>query len=113
MGELSAAHQHDRDKQSVWKKSYLDSITLETCTSTEKSRYSLEEVSLGVRRVNTPPVVGEHVEDAEDDDKERGGPFGLETDGDHDASSEPKNGDKETCDAPLSLENESEEQEDE
>lgn len=52
------------------------------------SIYSLEEVTLRVRRVDTPPVVDEHVEDGEHNDKECCRPLGLETDCDHGARRE-------------------------
>lgn len=68
-----------------------------------------QEVSLGMRRVNAPPVVNEDVEDAQDDHQERGRPFGLEPDGYHDASRKAHNGDKYTCNTPLALENEPDE----
>lgn len=46
----------------------------------------LEEITLRVRRVNAPPVVYEDVEDGEENDEERSRPLGLETEGNHDAS---------------------------
>lgn len=49
--------------------------------------YVLEEVTLGVSGVDTPPVVDEYVEYAKDEDKERGGPSRFEAYCDHDASS--------------------------
>jgi hypothetical protein len=63
-------------------------------------------------RVHAPPVVGKHVEYAQDKYEECSRPFGLETDGDHNASGETENGNENTNDTPLSLEDESEEKED-
>jgi len=63
--------------------------------------------------VDGPPVVGEHVEDTQDDDEEYRRPFGLKADSYHDAGRETKNGDEYTSNAPSSLKNKTEEQEDE
>ena len=62
-------------------------------------------------RMQAPPVVGKDVEYAEHDDKEGGGPLGLEAEGDHDARSETKHGKEESSKAPRTLDNESEEEE--
>jgi hypothetical protein len=53
--------------QRVWKKSYLHEISLEHVSSNQDI---LEEVSLWMRRVHAPPVVGEDIEYAQNDDKE-------------------------------------------
>ena len=66
-----------------------------------------------VRRVNTPPVVDEHVEGTESNDKECRGPLRLETDSDHDAGRETNDRDEQPGDAPLSTEDETDEQENE
>ena len=49
---------------------------------------------------HAPPVVGEDVEDGEDEDEEGRGPLRLEADCDHDARGEPDDGDEDACDAP-------------
>ena len=72
----------------------------------------LEEVALRVRAVNAPPVIDEDVENAEDDDQERGGPLRLETDGDHRACCETDQGHEDTTDAPFTAEGEADEEED-
>ena len=59
-----------------------------------------------------PEVVRDDVEDAEDKDKEDGGPFGLEADSHHDAGCETNNRDEDASDAPFSLDDKSKEEED-
>lgn len=66
-----------------------------------------------VGRNHAPPVVGEYVEDAEDDDEEYSGPFGFEADGDHSACAESEDGDEYAADGPLALKDEAKEQENE
>jgi hypothetical protein len=73
----------------------------------------LEEISLSVCGVHAPPVVRENVEDAQDDNEERGRPLGFEADGDHDTGGETKDGDEYARDAPIPLQNESDEKENE
>lgn len=73
----------------------------------------LEEVTLGVGRVDAPPVVDEHIEDTEEGDKETGAPLCLEPNGDHDASTETDDRDEDSSERPASLEDESDEEEDE
>jgi hypothetical protein len=70
-----------------------------------------EEIPLWVCGMYAPPIVGEDIEDAEDDDKEGSGPLGLETNGNHDAGNEPNNGDEHTRDAPFTLDDETQEEE--
>ena len=65
-----------------------------------------------VCRWYTPPVVGENVENAKDEDEECSGPLGFEADSDHDAGDEAYYGDKDTGDIPCSLDDEAEEKED-
>jgi hypothetical protein len=60
-----------------------------------------------------PPVVGEHVEDTQYNDKEGRGPFGLEANSNHDARGQSNNRDKDTHDTPFTLDHETQEQEDE
>ena len=60
-----------------------------------------------------PPVVREHVEATQYEDEEDGGPFGLETDGNHSAGDKTNDGDENTRNAPFTLKDESEEKEDE
>lgn len=59
-----------------------------------------------------PPVVSEHIEYAQDQDEEGGGPFGFEANSDHNTGSQTKDRNKDATDAPLSLKDESEEKED-
>ena len=73
----------------------------------------LEEVPLWMCRVDTPPVVGKYVENAEDNYEERRGPFRLEADSNHNAGRETKYGHKDTGNAPVPLENETDEKENE
>ena len=73
----------------------------------------LEEIPLGVSAVDAPPVVDKDVEDAEDEDEERGRPLGLEADGNHRARGETDERHKEPSDAPLAAEGEANEEENE
>jgi hypothetical protein len=73
----------------------------------------LQEVALGVLRWDTPEVVGKRIEDAEDDDQEGCGPPGLEADCNHGAGGETEDGDEQPGDTPLSLDDETDEEEDE
>ena len=77
------------------------------------SIYSLEEVTLRVRRVDTPPVVDEHVEDGEHNDKECRRPLGLEADSNHYARDQTNDRNEDTSDAPLALDHETQEEENE
>ena len=96
----------------VWKKSYLTKA--HQLSGLRKARINaLQEVALGVTRVDAPPVVGKDVEDAERDNEEDSGPFGFEADGDHDTGGKPENRSKNACDSPFTLNNEPKEQEDE
>ena len=63
--------------------------------------------------MDAPPVVSKDVEDAENEDEEGGRPLGLEANSDHSASAETKDRDENTHEAPLALEDEAKEQEDE
>jgi hypothetical protein len=74
--------------------------------------YALQEITLGVCRVNAPPVVCKDVEDTENEHKETGRPLGLEPNRDHDTGSETKDGDNHSHEGPLTLDDESEEEED-
>lgn len=65
-----------------------------------------------MHRRDTPPVVRKDVEDAENEDKEACRPLGLEADCNHAASSKSDDRNKDTPNAPLTLENETEEEED-
>ena len=62
--------------------------------------------------VDTPPVVDENVERAEYEYKEGGRPLCLETDGNHSARHQADQGDKHADEAPLSSEDEPNEEED-
>ncbi len=63
--------------------------------------------------MDTPPVIDEDVENAERDDQEGCGPLGLEADCNHGARREADDRHEDTGDAPLSTEDEADEQEDE
>ena len=63
--------------------------------------------------MNAPPVVGKHIEHAQDQDEESGRPFGLETDGNHAACTQTDDRHEYPPDAPLSLEDKSQKEEDE
>lgn len=102
-----------RYEHNVWKKSYLYKTVSGMSSDEWNVISSLEEVALRVRRVDTPPVVDEHVEGAESYNKECRGPLCLETDSDHDASRETNDRDEQPGDAPLSTEDKPDEQEDE
>jgi hypothetical protein len=64
-------------------------------------------------RVDAPPVIGEHVEHAQDQDEESGRPLRLESHRNHPARTQPDDRHKHSSDAPLSLDDESQKQEDE
>ena len=68
---------------------------------------------MGVRGVNTPPVVDKHVEGAEHDDQERCRPFCLEAHCNHDTRRETNNGHEDTRNAPSTTEDEADEEENE
>lgn len=80
--------------------------------STKYSQVVLQEVALGVSRVDAPPVVDEDVENTEEGHQETGTPFRLESNGDHDTSAETDNGNEDPGERPVTLEDESDEQED-
>lgn len=63
--------------------------------------------------MHRPPVVGENIEGAEDENQECSRPFGLEANRDHSTCAQTDDRDKQTCNAPFALDNESQEQEDE
>jgi len=63
--------------------------------------------------VDAPPVICKHVEHAQDKDEESGRPLGLESDSDHAACSQPNDRHKHSSDAPLSLNDKSQKEEDE
>jgi hypothetical protein len=53
-----------------------------------EERDSLKEVPCGVCRVDTPPIIHGNVENTKGDDEECCRPFGLESNGDHNACDE-------------------------
>jgi hypothetical protein len=63
--------------------------------------------------VHSPPVICKYIEDTQDNDKECGRPLGFETDGNHCACTHSNQGNNDTNNAPLSLQNETEEKENE
>ena len=63
--------------------------------------------------MNAPPVVHKHVERAQDQDEESGRPLRLEPYRDHTARSQPHDRHQHSCDTPLSLNDESQKEEDE
>lgn len=62
-----------------------------------------------VMRLYTPPVIREHVEDAQDEDKEACRPLRLESNSHHDTSDEAYERYHKSCKAPLTLEHETDE----
>jgi hypothetical protein len=65
-----------------------------------------------VSRVNGPPVVGPNIEKTQDDNKEGSRPLGFEANGNHNASGEPNKRNKDTEQAPFTLNDEAKEKED-
>ena len=63
--------------------------------------------------MHSPPVICKYIEDTQDNDKECGRPLGFETDGDHRACTHSNQGNNDTNNAPLSLQNETEEKKNE
>ena len=63
--------------------------------------------------MNAPPVVGKHVEHTQDEDEEGSRPFSLETDGDHTTCAQADDRHKHSPETPLSLNDESQKEEDE
>ena len=63
--------------------------------------------------MNAPPVICKHVEHAQDKDEESGRPLGLESNSNHPARTQPDDRHKHSSDAPLSLDDESQKEEDE
>lgn len=62
--------------------------------------------------MNSPPIVGENVENAQHHNKECGRPLGLETNGNHDTSGKTNDRNKNAHEAPFALKNEAKEKED-
>ena len=73
----------------------------------------LEEITLWVRRVHRPEVVGDDVEDTQNENQEYTGPFSFEADCNHDTGGKSDDGYEDTPNAPLTLDDESKEKEDE
>jgi len=63
--------------------------------------------------MHAPPVVGEYIEDAQNDNEEGSGPLGFKANSNHAAGSETEERNKYPCDAPRSLDYESKKQENE
>ena len=63
--------------------------------------------------MDAPPVIREHVENAQDEDEEGGRPLGFEPDGNHTACAQSDDRHKYSPDAPLPLDHESQKEEDE
>lgn len=59
-----------------------------------------------------PPVIGKHVEHAENEDQERSGPFSFEANGNHGTCGETDDRNEDASDGPGALDDESEEKED-
>jgi len=72
-----------------------------------------QEIPLRMLGWYTPPVVGESIENTENDNEEGCGPFGFETDGHHGAGGKSEDGDEQPGNGPFTLNDESEEEEDE
>lgn len=75
------------------------------------TKHSLEEIALWMGRMYAPPIIDEDIEGRKDDDKERGGPLGLEADSDHAASAEADQRHYDTNEIPFSLEHDTKEEE--
>ena len=63
--------------------------------------------------MDAPPVVGKYVEHAQDEDVEGGRPFSLETDGNHTTCTQADDRHEHSPDTPLSLNDESQKEDDE
>jgi hypothetical protein len=61
---------------------------------------------------NRPEVVDQHVEDAQDHDQDGRAPLRLESDDNHDARNQTDHADQDSPDAPVALEDEANEEED-
>lgn len=72
-----------------------------------------EEVTLRVCRMHSPEVVCNDVEDAQHNDKESSRPLGLEANRNHNTGNQADYGNENAADAPGTLDNESEEEENE
>lgn len=75
-------------------------------------QHSLQKITLRMSRMNAPPVVDKHIERAQDEDEESSRPLGFEPYRDHAARSQPYDRHQHSCDAPLSLNDESQKEED-
>lgn len=73
----------------------------------------LGEVAVRMVRLQGPEVIDDDVEDAQDDHQDDSAPLSFEPDNNHHASHESQNANQSPADAPLSTENEPNEQEDE
>ena len=76
------------------------------------TRNILEEITLGVFVVYSPPIIHEDVEQREDNDEETSRPLGLEPDYHHDASRKADKREDDTSEIPFPLEGYSNKQED-
>jgi hypothetical protein len=65
-----------------------------------------------VSGVNAPPVIRENVEDGKNDDEESSSPFCFESDCDQNTSSQANDRHEDTSKAPLTLKDETDEEED-
>lgn len=79
----------------------------------KSNAHSLQEIPLRMSSMNAPPVVGEHIERAKDEDEETGRPFSLEPYRNHTACAQSDDRHQHSPDSPLSLNDESQEEEDE
>lgn len=61
--------------------------------------------------MDSPPVVGKYVKNAQHQHQECSRPLGLEANGNHGASGKTEKGDKDTHEAPFALKNEAKEEE--
>jgi len=84
-----------------------------TSRGSKSNRHSLQEIALRMRRMNAPPIVDEHVERAQDQDKESGRPLGLEPYRNHTARPQAYDRHQHSPDPPLSLNDEPQKEEDE
>ena len=77
-----------------------------------KKRHLLEEIALRMLVMDGPPIIHQHIEEREENNKETSRPLGLETDCNHNARGKTDEGEDYTCKVPFSLKSYSNEQED-
>lgn len=71
-----------------------------------------KEIAGRMGRVYRPKIVDQDIKDAQQENQEAGAPSCLKTNGDHDACAEAENGDDDAGKRPRTLDDETDEQED-